>query len=165
MPECAIFRTYHSIRLVHRRRGLRAFTCRSSSERGLQKPNVVWFLPHWHCAGQISPLERGFKSSYSRYRHRYYSPRHHRIVNATRPDRWPRYLQYIRGSHHPPKAGSLGGRGREAEEGTVRGSNNLSQERKAVLSAGLGSSALGTTEAVHPDRRMLTLRRTRLAYR
>jgi hypothetical protein len=111
------------------------------------------------------PLERGFKSSYSRYRHRYLSPRHYRIVNATRPDRWPRYLQYIGGSHHPPKVSFLVCGGREAEEGTVRGSNNLGQERKSVLSAGLGSSALGTTEAVYPDRRMLTSRRTRLAYR
>jgi hypothetical protein len=114
---------------------------------------------------KISPLERGFKSSYPRCRHRYLSPRHHKIVNTTQPDGWPRYLQYIRGSHHPPKASSLVCRGREVEEGTVRGSNNLSQERKAVLSAGLGSSALGTTGAVHPDQRMLTLRRTRLAYR
>jgi hypothetical protein len=48
-----------------------------------------------------------------------------------------------------------------AEEGAEPGSDDLGQERKAVLSAGLGSSALGTTEAVHPDRRMLASRRTR----
>jgi hypothetical protein len=36
---------------------------------------------------------------------------------------------------------------------------------KAVLAAGLGLSALGTTEAVHPDRRMLTSRRSHLVYR
>jgi hypothetical protein len=48
---------------------------------------------------------------------------------------------------------------------TVWGLDNPGQERKAVLSAGLGSPALGTTKVMHPDQRMLTLRRTRLAHR
>ncbi len=70
-----------------------------------------------------------------------------------------------RGFASSPYASSLASGGREADEGTEWGSGDLGQERKALLSAGLGFSASGTTVAVGPHRRRSTLRRTRLVYR
>ena len=60
------------------------------------KTDVGCSFPHWHCAGQNSPLECGVKGSYSRYPHPYLSPRHHGIVSVTQPDRWPCFLSSSR---------------------------------------------------------------------